>query len=402
MPEFAHSRPSGRIRNNYFDGLPISEPQTILFGMLMLLYFFQQYCNWNFAYLSPAFVRSLGLDTSGGYRLVATVGACFALGQGLGAVVTGFLSDRYGRRPMLLVSLVVFTVAGTFNGLATSPWAFILARTVTGYGVFSVMVVTNTYIAEFAPAQSRGKLQSIVATVGFTAPPVVALLAWTTTPVVPDSWRYILYFSGVGLLPICLALIFIKESPRWLVGKGRVGEAEAIMSELCRRDVQLAHVAGRAGKAVPLREALRFLSGGRYRKRFFSQLVLYGLGIPAFFNILIWPPILLDAEIGLEPGLRISAWLAVFIPLGCLLPAFVSDSLGRRHCLIVMLLFAGVGAVGYGLCPPDSDFLLPLGIINVLGTMGGTFGLFTYTAESFPTGIRNTAVGIVQGGGVLG
>lgn len=402
MSEFAHSRPSGRTRNNYFDGLPISEPQTILFGMLMLLYFFQQYCNWNFAYLSPAFVHSQGLDASGGYRFVATVAACFALGQGLGAVVTGLLSDRYGRRIMLLTSLVVFTVAGTLNGLATSPWTFILARSITGYGVFSVMVVTNTYIAEFAPAQSRGKLQSIIAMVGFTAPPVVAILSWATAPVVPDSWRYILYFSGVGLLPICLALIFIKESPRWLVGKGRVAEAEAIMAELCRRGVPLAHLSGRPGKAVSLRETVKLLSGGGYRRRFFSQLALYGLGIPALFNILIWPPILLDAEVGLEPGLRISAWLAVFIPLGCLLPAYLSDSLGRRQCLTLMLLLAGVGAVGYGLCPPDSDFLIPLGILNVLGTMGGTFGLFTYTAESFPTGIRNTAVGIVQGFGRLG
>ena len=153
---------------------------------------------------------------------------------------------------------------------------------------------------------------------------------------------------------------------------------------------------------MSLREVLKFLSGGGYRKRFFSQLALYGLGIPALFNILIWPPILLDAEVGLEPGLRISAWLALFIPLGCLLPAYLSDSLGRRHCLTLMLLLAGGGAVGYGLCPPDSDFLIPLGSINVLGTMGGVFGLFIYTAESFPTGIRNTAVGIVQGVGRLG
>ena len=64
-----------------------------------------------------------------------------------------------------------------------------------------------------------------------------------------------------------------------------------------------------------------------------------------------------------------------------------------------MFFLSGVSGLGFAYTPPDSVFLIPLGGLYLTGTMGVAFGMFTYTAESFPTKIRNTAVGIIQGFG---
>ncbi len=400
MPEPGPRLSGGRFQNTYFDGLPLSEAQVILFCLMMLVYFFQQYCNWSFTFLAPAFVRTLELGTSEGYRFISTVGVSFFLGQSLGAAITGVLSDRCGRRFMLLVSLVVFSVAGMLNGLAGEQWSFILTRGLTGYGLLSVMVVTNAYLAEITPARSRGKWQGIIATVGFTAAPLVAVLSWATVPIAPEAWRYILYAGGLGLLPFFLALGFLKESPRWLLGRGRLAEAEIVMRQLSGRDIDLSHLWDNR-QALSVRGALGMLFGRAYRARFLAQLALYGITTPAIFLQLLWPTSLLDAELGLERALWISACITMAVPVGCLPAAYLMDSLGRGRCLMVQLALAGFGSLGYGYCPADSAFLIPFGIINVLGIMGATFVMFTYTAESFPTRIRNTAVGMAQGFGRL-
>ncbi len=388
----------GRFKNNYFDGLPVTEAQKLLFFMLMLFYFFQQFCNWNFCFLAPSFARGLAPDTPGAYRIVCIVAVFFFLGQGLGAFVTGILSDRWGRRRILMISLLIFSVGSFVNGLVTGFPAFVLARSVTGYGIFSVMVITNAYIAELTPAESRGKWQSVVATVGFTAVPLVAILSHLTVPIAPEAWRYIFLFGGVGVITFFLALLFIKESPRWLVGKGRIAEAEEVMRDLTGKDVDLSHLARPVENMAPAK-ALKILCGPGYRVRFFLQLALMGICTPAIFMVLTWPGILLEDPLGIEPALRIFSIMCLAVPVGCLMSAYLSDSLGRKSALLLILSVCGLSVLGYGFCPPNSPLLIVLGMGHYTTVLGATFVLFTFSAESFPTALRNTAVGFVQGFG---
>lgn len=168
-----------------------------------------------------------------------------ALTATLGMMLSGPLSDRVGRRPVLKFAALLFAVSAVASALAPNFLLLVIARMVGGLGVGAALIIAPMYIAEIAPAEIRGRMVSFnqlnivigISAAFFSNYLILTLgqsdLAWAESLRLGDwNWRWML---GVETLPAILyffALLIVPESPRWLALRGREKEALEVLEKV--------------------------------------------------------------------------------------------------------------------------------------------------------------------------
>src|SRR6266566_4378436 len=164
---------------------------------------------------------------------VGLVGSAYLAGAVIGAVLFGYLTDRFGRRRLFFVTLGLYLTATAATALSWDFWSFALFRFLTGAGIGGEYTAINSAIQELIPARFRGRTDLAIngsfwigAALGALG--AVVLLAPGRLP--PDwGWRAAFGIGALlGLIIVCLRR-YIPESPRWLLLHDRAHEAEAVM-----------------------------------------------------------------------------------------------------------------------------------------------------------------------------
>lgn len=157
---------------------------------------------------------------------------CLSLGAAIGALVSGKLSDLYGRKKILLISSVLFAITGVGTGWAETFSLFIISRILSGVAIGCATVVCPIYIAEMAPAALRGKLVAyyqLAITLG-------VMLAFLSNYLLLDTgdnnWRYMFSSQSVPAILFFCGLLFVMESPRWLIMNNREPEARILLKRI--------------------------------------------------------------------------------------------------------------------------------------------------------------------------
>lgn len=410
---------TGRLVNSYFDGLMVTGLHKVIFFIIMMAYFFEQMDNWNFGFIAPAIFQSWGLDPVESNKAMAHIVFWYFIGMTSGGFLGGVISDFIGRRKTFLIAMVLFSSCSVINGLPIdNMFIFIAARALTGFGVFCLMVCSQTYIAEMAPAESRGKWQGLVAAVGFCAVPVIAFLCRIIVPLSPEAWRWIFYFGGIGIVGFAIAFKFLPESPRWLVSRGRIDEAEAIVKHITGRDIDLSEAAKKVPPRIKVGEILYGMFTRKYIGRTVLLVIVFALVTPAGFTFTTWTGKLLatipviDQVTGQAmvdaagkqvmlydqaTMLTIMTIISCGVPAGCLLASFIADKGGRKLPLAATYSLAGVASLLFANFSTHFYLVALLGFLFSVFNMAGGFILFSYTAESYPTQMRNTAGGFHNG-----
>lgn len=157
--------------------------------------------------------------------MVELITSAGVLGAILGALFCGKLTDRLGRRKVILASAVIFAVGAVWSGIAADAWNLVLARLFLGVAIGVSSFAVPLYIAEISPTKVRGTLVSmfqLMVTIG-------VLVSYLSDLYFADEsdmtcWRPMFY---VGVIPACILLIgmfFMPETPRWLMSQGRHDE----------------------------------------------------------------------------------------------------------------------------------------------------------------------------------
>ncbi|MDO5674432.1 MAG: MFS transporter [bacterium] len=386
----------GRFANNYFDGLPVRGIHQLLFFLIMAAYFFEQFDNWNFGFVAPRLARVWNLSNTD----IGVILFWYFLGMTAGGFFGGIVSDIIGRRKTFLASIVIFSGASIVTGFTDNFWVFTIFRALTGLGVFSMMVTSQAYIAEMAPCESRGTWQGRVAAVGFTAVPVVALICRQVLALeYQDSWRWIFYAGGLGFIPFLIGLKYLRESPRWLVAQGRVREAEENIFFLTGKDIDLSEAAQNVPPKTSLTEVLTGMFTRRYIGRSLLLILLFITTTPATFLITTWTTKLIK-DLGFSEQQTLTAMIIISIgvPVGCFISSLVSDKGGRKIPLFLLAFMAAIFAVAFGFVGQSKHLVLmiTMGFLVTAGNMAMGFVLISYTAESYPTRMRNTATGFLN------
>ena len=387
--------PEGKRINNYFDCLPVSKTHKILFFIIMLAYFFEQMDNWNFGFIAPQLVKTWGLTMAD----IGNINFWYFIGMTVGGLTGGFISDIVGRRKTFLGAILLFSTMSVLNGLTSDLTIFTLSRALTGFGVFCLMVCSQAYIAEISPAESRGKWQGLIAAVGFSAVPVIGIMCRLIIPISDEAWRWIFYFGGLGIVGFVLGLKYLQESPRWLIARHRQAEAEAVVEKISGIKVDLSEAAKKVENKESVFETILGMFSKKYIKRTLVLFSFIWLTTPASFVVTVWTPMMISKKgFAMEDVLTSSFILMIGVPVGCYIASLISDMGGRK---IPMASTAAAAAV-FGYIFTQMEGLVPLTIVGfVLISMCMAMGFisFSYIAESYPTRMRNTAVGIHNGCG---
>ena len=206
-----------------------------------------------------------------------------------GALVSGALSDRFGRKRLLILAAVLFVVSSLATGLADTFTQFVLWRIVGGVAIGIASNLSPMYIAEIAPAAIRGKLVSLNQFNIVTGIVLAQVVNWLVArPVAADAsaleilnswngqygWRWMFCLVAVPAVLFLVGLLFVPESPRWLVKNGQRDKARRILSRLGGEEFATQSVGGHrvhAGRRDPQGELPRFVRAGRAPHRRFRR-----------------------------------------------------------------------------------------------------------------------------------
>src|SRR4029079_6450273 len=182
--------------------------------------------------LAPVLAKEFGLGSLGKSMVIA---AGFA-GMFIGANVLSIAADRLGRRVVFILNLLVYSVFSFAAAFSPNIETFLVLRVLAGVGLGAELVLVDTYLAEFMPANRRGRMTAWAYTIGFLGVPLAALLGGRLVArqefLGIDGWRWLLLFGGLGAVFIMAVRTMLPESPRWLESRGRDTEARHVVASV--------------------------------------------------------------------------------------------------------------------------------------------------------------------------
>jgi putative MFS transporter len=337
-------------------------------------------------------VAEAGLIISAGY-----------LGQLVGALVIGALSERIGRRRAFVFCLVTFGILSLLAALSWSSTSLLIFRLLQGIGLGAEVPVAATLMNEYLSTRKRGRIgmlyQSLFAWGLFFPPLVTLILLGAVGP--GSAWRWLFAIGAIPAVVGIYAWFRLPESARWMAGKGRAAEADALVSQVedisrQRGDVLEEPVAVVQPAAQEFRPAEIFQ--GVYRSRTFMLWSSWFLASFINYGCAVWLPTLYIRLGGADPSLALVLTAAIgAITVVCsMLASVVIDRFGRRRLLItsfaIMLLGAVVGTVGVGVFAwATLPVLIVAGAVIGVGAPLALGPLWIYTAELYPTRMRSWA-----------
>jgi SP family sugar:H+ symporter-like MFS transporter len=176
-------------------------------------------------------------DVSTGFNVASVL-----LGCAVGAFIAGPMADRYGRKPIMIVTATIFAISALGSGLSDSSLEFIFYRLFGGLGIGAASVLAPAYIAEVAPASLRGRLatlQQLAIVLGlfaaFLSNYIIASKAGSAEAIFMfdlAAWRWMFWVELIPAVLFLVGVLFIPESPRYLVAQGRIDEAKVIFNRI--------------------------------------------------------------------------------------------------------------------------------------------------------------------------
>lgn len=187
--------------------------------------------GFDFAVISgalPFLQQQFNLDTY--WEGFAT--GSLALGAIIGCLVAGGMADRYGRRKGLLLAAIVFGISSLAMAFAPNRDLFIASRFMAGIGVGMASMLSPMYIAEVSPAALRGRMVAINQLTVVIGILVTNLVNYSLRNYGDDAWRWMFGLGAIPSIVFFLGVIWLPESPRWLVLKGKIDEARRILDKI--------------------------------------------------------------------------------------------------------------------------------------------------------------------------
>ena len=377
-----------KLIKNFFDDTPISKRHFMMILIIAIAFVFEQADNYNFTYVAPALRQSWGLTVQD----IGKINTWFAVGMLIGSFVFGMISDRFGRKKALVTASCVFSTFSLLNGLAPNALVFTIMRFLTGVGICGVIVVAPTYLVEILPAKNRGRLFSITLGCGYIGIPLIAVICNILIPMGDEHWRYVYILGCAGYLIALFSIKGLKESPRWLVSKGRVKEAEAIVEAVAGPDYECDFSEVKVyNEKFLAKDILKLIFSKRHIKDTVALLSFNGIVLPTgliFINNSA--TILLDRGFSMEQSMQLATLLSIGLLGGPIVASIIGDFGGRKWPIAISCVCLSATCLIYGFADGFS-ILCILGILFSVLVQVGTVMASNYGPELYPTKYRNAA-----------
>ncbi|MED1913869.1 MFS transporter [Bacillus thuringiensis] len=289
------------------------------------------------------------------------------VGMAIGAIVGGYLADRVGRKPVFLLTLVLFGLASFASAFATGFATMLLFRFLMGLGLGAELPVASTLVNEFAPPEKRGStvvlLESFWA-VGWIAAAVISYF------IIPDyGWRVAVM---IGALPVVYALFArrsIPESPQFQ----------------------------KQAENIPIATLLT-----SHRTETITLWVVWFAIAFSYYGMFLWmPSVLVDKGFTMIKSFQYVLIMTLAQLPGYFAAAYFVEKWGRKWTLATFLFMTGVMAFAFGQSSGTMELLVTGAFLSFFN-LGAWGALYAYTPENYPTPLRATGSGMASGVGRIG
>lgn len=290
---------------------------------------------------------AFGLSEAGlGFTVGSLLIGCF-----VGAFLAGKLADAMGRRKVMMLAAVLFLVGAIIQGFSHVQALFVIARFMGGMAVGAASVLSPAYISEVAPANIRGRMttvQQIMIITGLTVAFVVnyylAAAAGSSTAIWwggYEAWRWMYWMQAIPAAVFLVALLFIPESPRYLVQKGRLDEARIVLTRLFGpaaaavkiRDIEASfskdHKPALRDIMDPVKGGIRPIVWAGLVLAVFQQLV--GINVIFYYGATLWQA----AGFSEAEALQQNIFSGAISIVACFLTVGLVDKIGRKPLLLI-------------------------------------------------------------------
>ncbi|HEY3110547.1 MAG TPA: MFS transporter, partial [Chloroflexota bacterium] len=332
----------------------------------------------------------------------ALINSVNLLGMFFGASLAGTLADRYGRRPVFQITLLVYSLFSALSALASGALSLMAVRFLAGLGLGGELPVASTLVSEFAPTARRGWLVVLLESFWAWGSILAALIGYLVIPGL--GWQAALL---VGALPAFYVFVLrrnVPESPRYLIAHGRVREAGEIVERI------EAESAGRSGQPIPIGAGsasadppaastrLADLWGRAYIRRTVVLWAMWATMNFSYYGIFLWlPSQFVRKGLSIEQALLFNLIIALAQVPGYFAAALLVERWGRRLTLVLFLVLCALGAWMFGQAtmperiePAMVPSILTWGSVISFFNLGAWGVVYAYTPELYPTEVRGT------------
>ncbi len=326
------------------------------------------------------------------------------LGAMVGAGVSGALSDRLGRRTIILGAAIIFAIGAIGAGLSPSVWVLLVFRFVLGLGVGAASALVPSYISESAPTDVRGSLSSLfqlAITLGI-------LLAYLVNGAfaAAEDWRWPLGLAFVPAAVLFVGMYFLPETPRWLVSKNREEEARQVLIRSRSEDEADSEISEIREVEQEEEEQVGY---GELFAPWVRPMIVVGIGLAVFqqfvgINTVIYyaPTIIKSTGLGSSASILSTIGIGIVNVVMTVVAILIVDRVGRKPLLMVGLVGMVISLVIIG-----GAFLIPglsgaiswvtlIGLMLYVASFAVSFGplLWVMLPEIFPVKARGAGTGL--------
>ncbi|WP_406205641.1 MFS transporter [Streptomyces decoyicus] len=350
--------------------------------------------------LSIVGVVVLGISEDLGMSASAAglIGASALIGLFLGGLVFGRLTDRIGRQLLFTLHFIVIAAASIGSMFVTDPVQLIALRFVIGIALGADYAIGSALLSEWLPTAQRGRVMGMLIMMWFVGATTAYLVGYGLINLAGSgAWRWALGSAAIPAVAFIIARIGTPESPRWLVSRGRLEQARAVLTRVYGEQATPEAVeslrADESAHGLGFAEVFR----GIYLKRTVFVGLFWLLQIVPLFAIYTFGPTILGAFGMADSNTSVigSALISVLFLVGCLPALRIIDTRGRRPLIVWSFALMVVPLAILGLAPGAPIAVVLACFCAYAFFSGGPSILeFIYPTELFPTEIRATAVGI--------
>lgn len=323
-----------------------------------------------------------------------------------GAMFAGYMSDRFGRKKILILTAFLFGISAIGSAVPNNLAQFALARFIGGLGVGAASMLSPLYITELAPARVRGMLVSLyqlAIVLGILLIFFINLLvqnmgdeAWN----VEWGWRYMLGSETLPAVLFFVAMFFVPESPRWLAKESRDEEALSVLARI-NGPVRAREILQEIKETLKEESGtLRELFGGRFRKAIMIGILLALFTQFQGINAIMYyaPEIFKEVGTGADSAFLQTVIVGIINVLFTFVAIWLVDRVGRR----ALLLFGGagmgisLGIVGLAFFFNWGGYVLLVFILTYVACFAASFGPVPWVilSEIFPIKLRGLAMSV--------
>ncbi|MBP2649280.1 MAG: ral substrate transporter [Firmicutes bacterium] len=368
--------------------IPVSSFHYKLLVMAGMGWMFDAMDTGIIAFVLPVLMAKWSLTAA----QVGLLGSIGLLGMAVGAVLSGAAADRFGRKMVFSVTLLIYSVATGLCAAAGSFEVLVVLRFLVGFGLGGELPVAATLVTEYCPSAKRGWFMVLLESFWGVGWLVAALVAYLVIP--HYGWQSAFIIGALPALYVFIIRLSAPESVRYLIGKGKVEQAHAIVSKIEQsaglEPIAIASVMSQPEQAQP---RLSQLWTGRFIRRTVMLWLLWFGIVYSYYGIFTWLPSLLVGQ-----GYTVlKSFEFVLIMTIAQLPGYFSaaylvDKLGRKPTLTIYLAMSAVCAYYFGQ-GGGATTVLVWGSLMAFFNLGAWGIVYTYTPEQYPTSIRASGTG---------